>query len=156
MTDRTLTRVMFEYTDGTGEEIVGPLADEWYRRLLSDGAYLAVHGMGWPRHLSEAWKPVLLVHATVDPSDLVPAPEVTCGTPALEVCVAHCTQERELEVRTARMRAETPDGTPHVRDVLARCADYVPGLPDGRCEGDGHYLCDECKLSAGARVVEIL
>lgn len=83
-----------------------------------------------------------------------PAPERACGTeaPTLAVCVAHCTKTREREVREARMRAETPDGTPYVRDVLARCKDYEPGEPDGDCgsremqeQGDGHYLCAGCR-----------
>ncbi|GAB3318018.1 hypothetical protein GCM10027299_09470 [Larkinella ripae] len=29
------------------------------------------------------------------------------------------------------------------------CADFEPGKPDGddfACEGDGHYMCAECKI----------
>lgn len=37
-------------------------------------------------------------------------------------------------------------GDPGVRDPDFVCTEYSPGKPEyGRCEGDGHYLCRECK-----------
>jgi hypothetical protein len=42
---------------------------------------------------------------------------------------------------------EGPMGRPGERDPLASCVAYQPecytGYWDG-CEGDGHYLCEEC------------
>jgi len=36
-------------------------------------------------------------------------------------------------------------GCPGVRDPDFPCIDFAPGRPLGRCEGDGHYLCRDCK-----------
>lgn len=38
-------------------------------------------------------------------------------------------------------------GTPTVRDVDGPCEDFWPGEPEmaNSCEGDGHYMCEECK-----------
>lgn len=39
-----------------------------------------------------------------------------------------------------------PDGTPGMRDVNSPCEYFQPGEPSGlTCEGDGHYLCNECE-----------
>jgi len=54
--EKKLTHVLFEFDDGTAEEIVGPLADEWYKQLKSNDTFLWAHGMGWPKHLAGAWK----------------------------------------------------------------------------------------------------
>lgn len=36
-------------------------------------------------------------------------------------------------------------GSPHVRDPEFPCNEFVPGTPaNGRCDGDGHYLCAQC------------
>ena len=36
-------------------------------------------------------------------------------------------------------------GVPGQRDTGAPCVKFRPGNPrDGDCEGDGHYLCDQC------------
>jgi hypothetical protein len=37
-------------------------------------------------------------------------------------------------------------GDPGVRDPDAICEEFFPGKPSetGSCEGDGHYLCEEC------------
>lgn len=38
-----------------------------------------------------------------------------------------------------------PDGTPGLRDEDAPCEFFqVPTNDPGPCEGDGHYLCQEC------------
>ena len=58
MPEKKLTRVLFEYDDGTAEEITGPLADEWYRHLEGNDVFMYAHDMEWPKHLSGAWKPV--------------------------------------------------------------------------------------------------
>lgn len=43
---------------------------------------------------------------------------------------------------------EEPDGVPGRRDPEARCSAYAPRerRPGewGDCQGDGHYLCEEC------------
>lgn len=42
-----------------------------------------------------------------------------------------------------------PDGTPRIRDVDAPCDAFQPRVSGtmefGRCETDGHYICDECR-----------
>jgi hypothetical protein len=36
-------------------------------------------------------------------------------------------------------------GVPGQRDAGAPCIEFRPGTPrDGDCDGDGHYLCDQC------------
>lgn len=46
-----------------------------------------------------------------------------------------------------------PDGTPGVRDPDAPCSDFDPGRAGaGRCDGDGHYLCAECRNRSSANV----
>ena len=37
-----------------------------------------------------------------------------------------------------------PVGTPGLRDRDAPCDGFEPGTPNGDCDTDGHYLCDEC------------
>lgn len=44
-------------------------------------------------------------------------------------------------------------GDPGVRDPDARCDDYKPGIPAGRCESDGHYLCAGCEHRVPTREV---
>ena len=40
---------------------------------------------------------------------------------------------------------QTGTGVPGQRDPGAPCVEFRPGNPrDGDCEGDGHYLCDQC------------
>ena len=42
-------------------------------------------------------------------------------------------------------------GIPGQRDPEFPCADFKPGKPSyGHCDGDGHYLCDECVCRKGA------
>ena len=42
-------------------------------------------------------------------------------------------------------QARTGTGIPGQRDPEFPCADFKPGTPSyGHCEGDGHYLCDQC------------
>lgn len=35
-------------------------------------------------------------------------------------------------------------GAEGVRDPEFPCDAFVPGKPEGDCETDGHYMCDEC------------
>lgn len=39
-------------------------------------------------------------------------------------------------------------GMPGVRDPDAPCDAFAPGKPAGKCETDGHYMCDECSNRA--------
>lgn len=43
-------------------------------------------------------------------------------------------------------QARTGTGIPGQRDPEFPCADFNTACPSGygRCDGDGHYLCDEC------------
>jgi hypothetical protein len=47
-----------------------------------------------------------------------------------------------IELHAARL---PHDGTTEQRDPEHPCGDYEPGEGPGRCEGDGHYLCDGCR-----------
>lgn len=48
-----------------------------------------------------------------------------------------------LALQESQTRAGT--GTPGQRDPDFPCAEFKPGEPSyGRCDGDGHYLCEEC------------
>ena len=44
-------------------------------------------------------------------------------------------------------------GVPGIRDVDAICKSYTPGTFTHRgfshCDGDGHYLCNECRFYKG-------
>ena len=55
-------------------------------------------------------------------------------------------QARMEIVRTVEYPPEgrIPDGTAGLRDVDAPCIDFHEGVPSGRCESDGHYLCHRC------------
>lgn len=54
-------------------------------------------------------------------------------------------KEQVAAILRGAPRRRVPDGTPGVRDQDATCAEFEPGRPAGDlCEGDGHYLCDEC------------
>jgi hypothetical protein len=44
----------------------------------------------------------------------------------------------------AQVNGRTTFGQPGVRDPENPCTAFEPGLPDGDCETDGHYMCDEC------------
>lgn len=47
----------------------------------------------------------------------------------------------------ARHRLAVAKGPTHVdgvRDPDAPCVEFRLGRPDGTCETDGHYICDEC------------
>lgn len=44
-----------------------------------------------------------------------------------------------------KLSGSTPDGTQGVRDKDAPCELFVTGVSSGDCEGDGHYLCEECE-----------
>ena len=43
-------------------------------------------------------------------------------------------------------RTKKPVGVPGNRDPEHPCTWFAPGKPDGSntCEGDGHYMCQEC------------
>jgi hypothetical protein len=43
------------------------------------------------------------------------------------------------------------------RDPDAVCDDFTPGVPNGRCSTDGHYMCLECEhaeLCEGCKKIE--
>lgn len=44
-----------------------------------------------------------------------------------------------------------PDGLDGLRDVDSSCDAFLEGVPSRDCEGDGHYLCKECKNFDRAR-----
>jgi hypothetical protein len=49
--------------------------------------------------------------------------------------------------RIVKPGGKIPDGVPTIRDAEARCEAYSPRKRSPRdwdCQGDGHYLCDEC------------
>jgi len=68
----------------------------------------------------------------------------SCTSVARQKAVAKT--NRIVEERIASKRHVGQGG---LRDADAPCSMYTPGKPEkGGCDGDGHYLCRECKLLA--------
>jgi hypothetical protein len=47
-------------------------------------------------------------------------------------------------------------GDPHVRDPDTPCSEYVPGIPEGDCETDGHFMCCECRECSKEAAVRVV
>jgi hypothetical protein len=55
--------------------------------------------------------------------------------------------EAEAAVERARAKLLVVKGPTHIdgiRDPDAPCASFRTGTPEGDCETDGHYVCDDC------------
>jgi hypothetical protein len=70
-----------------------------------------------------------------------PSPGGICHQMSRKLCAAMNRIERAVNSEEVFI----PVGLVGQRDPEFPCTDFVPGEPSyGRCEGDGHYLCDQC------------